>query len=135
MIQLLQSPSTLLTSLKIVFSRLTDSSTHLLPFIPKPRESTAQVSLPYWRHLSYSVKLLLLLIILANSPSLPFLWHLRVWYTPLKAYFLVYTRGRERYLTEWKRKNERKGGIKLVTRLKRIAWIDDCDYNLHLSNS
>lgn len=23
----------------------------------------------------------------------------------------------------------------MITRLKRVAWVDDCDYNLHLSNS
>lgn len=81
------------------------------------------------------VKLLLLLVILCNAPSFPFLWHVRVWWAPIKAYFLLYTRGRARYLQEWKRANSRRGNIKVVTRMRRIAWLDDCDYNLHLSNS
>ncbi|CAD6571869.1 MAG: hypothetical protein TREMPRED_000411 [Tremellales sp. Tagirdzhanova-0007] len=112
-----QHPSILRTRLRTALSRLTDSSTPLLPFIPKP------------------VKWLLLLIILGNAPSFPFLWHVRVWWAPIKAYFLLFVRGRARYLEGWKRANSASGSIKVVTRMRRIAWLDDCDYNFHLSNS
>jgi len=122
----------LVPSCPLPASRLVNSSRSIHPqtqyvLRPEPHDIGADPLVP--------VKLLFLLIILANAPSFPFLWHLRVWYTPLKAYFLVYTRGRSRYLDEWKRDNARKGGVKVVTRLRRIAWLDDCDYNLHLSNS
>jgi hypothetical protein len=83
-----------------------------------------------------SVKVLALLLILINSPSLPFIWHIRVWFHALKALFLARRKGSKRYLIDWQRRNEKNGGVAgLVTKQKRIAWADDCDYNLHLSNS
>jgi hypothetical protein len=83
-----------------------------------------------------SVKLLLFLLFLINSSSWPFMWHIRVWYYPLKAYYEVFTKGRKKYLLDWKKKMDQAGGIKnLRTKTKRIASFDDCDYNMHLSNS
>lgn len=64
------------------------------------------------------------------------MWHLRVWYYPLKAYYHVYTKGRRKYLLDWKAQVEREGGVRHVTaKTRRIATPDDCDYNMHLSNS
>jgi hypothetical protein len=64
------------------------------------------------------------------------MWHIRVWYYPLKAYYEVFTKGRKKYLLDWKKKMDQAGGIKnLRTKTKRIASFDDCDYNMHLSNS
>lgn len=85
-----------------------------------------------------SVKLLLFLLFLINSPSWPFMWHIRVWYYPLKAYYYVYTKGRRKYLLDWKKECDKKsdGNIKnLVVKTRRTASPDDCDYNMHLSNS
>ncbi|WVQ81224.1 hypothetical protein IAT38_003346 [Cryptococcus sp. DSM 104549] len=115
----LQLPASLASGIRAVVAKFTtSSSTPLLPFIPKP------------------VKVLLLLLILLHSPSWPFLWHIRVWYHGIKAYYLVYRKGRSKYLEDWKKQNDRSGGIKgLRVRQKRVAWMDDCDYNMHLSNS
>ncbi|WWC91230.1 uncharacterized protein L201_006172 [Kwoniella dendrophila CBS 6074] len=114
-----QLPAGLVNTVQTIISKLSmDSSKPLLPFIPKP------------------IKALLLLLFIFHSPSWPFTWHIRVWYWGIKAYYLAYTKGRTKYLKDWKSQSDKKGGIKdLRTRINRIAWIDDCDYNLHLSNS
>ncbi|WVO18019.1 hypothetical protein L204_105717 [Cryptococcus depauperatus] len=94
------------------------SSTPLLPFIPKP------------------IKFLLLLFLLIHSPSWPLMWHIRVWWHGIKAYYLAYRKGRGKYLADWKAQNDKNGGVRnLRVRHKRIAGVDDCDYNMHLSNS
>jgi hypothetical protein len=110
--------SSVLATCQQLLRSLTDSSTPLLPFIPKP------------------VKVLLFLLFLVNSASFPFSWHIRVWYTPLLAYYKVWSKGRKEYLLDWKRTSDKEGGLLGVrTRTKRIATLDDCDYNMHLSNS
>ena len=81
------------------------------------------------------MKIILLLLCVLNSPSWPFAWHLRVWYYPLKAYWEVYTKGSKRYIDDFEKSSQKAGGIKTIVRTKRIAWVDDCDYNMHLSNS
>lgn len=82
------------------------------------------------------VKILFFLLLLINSPSWPFMWHLRVWYYPLKAYYHVYMKGRRKYLLDWRKSVDKAGGIKNLTiKTHRIAGPDDCDYNMHLSNS
>jgi hypothetical protein len=81
------------------------------------------------------VKFLLLILFLAQSPSWPFAWHLRVWYYPLKAYYEVYTKGRKKYIDDFERETQRNGGVRMVIKNTRIAGFDDCDYNMHLSNS
>jgi hypothetical protein len=82
------------------------------------------------------VKIILFLLFLINSSSWPFMWHIRVWYYPLKAYYDVYTKGQKKYLLDWKKKVDDAGGIRdLTVKTKRIASVDDCDYNMHLSNS
>lgn len=99
-------------------------SPHCQPYLTDP---IADVSL---------VKVLLFLLLVLNSSSWPFMWHLRVWFYPLKAYYHVYMKGRKQYLLDWKKDCDRQGGVKnLVVKTKRIASIDDCDYNMHLSNS
>ncbi|KAK4683865.1 hypothetical protein P7C73_g6351, partial [Tremellales sp. Uapishka_1] len=103
--------------LRSVLASLSSPSTPLLPFIPK------------------SLKLIFLLLVIVQAPSLPFLWHLRVWRYPLRAYFDVYTKGKKRYLDDFLAQNDTNGGIGAKTIVKRLAWFDDCDYNLHLSNS
>ncbi|WVW79319.1 hypothetical protein I302_101287 [Kwoniella bestiolae CBS 10118] len=114
-----QLPTSLVDSFKAIISKLSmDSSKPLLPFIPKP------------------IKALLLLLFILHSPSWPFTWHIRVWYWGIKAYYLAYRKGRSKYLKDWKNQSNRYGGIRdLRTRIHRIAWLDDCDYNMHLSNS
>jgi hypothetical protein len=74
--------------------------------------------------------------VIINSPSFPFIWHIRVWWTPIKAYYNVYRKGRSKYLDDWTAANRSGGatrGLRSVE--KRIAWVDDCDWNMHLSNS
>ncbi|OCF35552.1 hypothetical protein I317_04215 [Kwoniella heveanensis CBS 569] len=114
-----QLPANVVTGLRTVLAKLSmNSSTPLLPFIPKP------------------VKVLLLLLFILHSPSWPFTWHIRVWYWGIKAYYLAWRKGRSKYLKDWKTQSNKNGGIRdLRTRIRRIAWLDDCDYNLHLSNS
>ncbi|WWC73122.1 uncharacterized protein I206_107088 [Kwoniella pini CBS 10737] len=114
-----QLPTALVDGVKAILTKLSmDSSKPLLPFIPKP------------------IKALLLILFVLHSPSWPFQWHIRVWYWGIKAYYLAYKKGRSKYLKDWKVQSNKNGGIKdLRTRIHRIAWIDDCDYNLHLSNS
>ena len=82
-----------------------------------------------------TVKIICLLLILINSPSSPFLWHWRVWKYPLRAYFDLYTKGSKKYLDDFLKRSKKHGGVYTKTKLRRIAWFDDCDYNLHLSNS
>ncbi|WVQ75525.1 hypothetical protein IAR50_005152 [Cryptococcus sp. DSM 104548] len=112
-------PAALVSGVSSLIHRLTSSSsTPLLPFIPK------------------YVKVILLLLLITNSGSWPFVWHVRVWYFGIKAYYLAWRKGNAKYLSDWKKANDRSGGVKgLRVRHKRIAGIDDCDYNLHLSNS
>ncbi|WWC64056.1 uncharacterized protein I303_106663 [Kwoniella dejecticola CBS 10117] len=114
-----QLPASLVESVKAILTKLSmDSSKPLLPFIPKP------------------IKAALLLLFILHSPSWPFQWHIRVWYWGIKAYYLAYKKGRSKYLKDWKGQSDKAGGIRdLRTRINRIAWVDDCDYNLHLSNS
>lgn len=80
--------------------------------------------------------MLFLLLIFANSSSFPFSWHIRVWYTPLKAFLTAYFFGRRRFWLQWRQENVKKGGLKdLRVQVWRRALFDDCDYNMHLSNS
>jgi len=82
------------------------------------------------------VKILLFLLFIVNSSSWPFMWHIRVWYYPLKAYYDVYRKGQKKYLQDWRKRVVDAGGIRdLTIKTKRIASFDDCDYNMHLSNS
>ena len=81
------------------------------------------------------VKLLALLLLLLNSPSLPFLWHLRVWRYPLKFHLKLFAKGRKQGLLQRDVEGQKAGGIKMKSYIHRIAWFDDCDWNLHLSNS
>ncbi|KAL7423784.1 hypothetical protein Q5752_001368 [Cryptotrichosporon argae] len=111
-------PAGAYAALRSALGHLFASDTPLLPFIPKP------------------LKLVALLVLVLNASSFPFLWHLRVWYHPLRAYYLSYTRGRAGYWRAWKREHDAAGGLAgLRTRVTRRALLDDCDYNLHLSNS
>jgi hypothetical protein len=135
--------SSVTTTLRDALSRLIPSSSgSLLPFVPKPRQciplsiySLNLLTSPTIRT-DNTVKAFLLLLIILNSPSFPFQWHLRVWIHALKAYYYVYRKGRTRYLDEWEANNVRQGQIKgVVSKMKRVAWVDDCDYNMHLSNS
>ncbi|GFZ50334.1 hypothetical protein JCM24511_08091 [Saitozyma sp. JCM 24511] len=90
----------------------------LLPFVPKP------------------VKLTLLLLFLINAPSFPLVWHIRTLFWPYRSYLLSHLKGKRRWLDDWAARNAEKGRISgLRTRLRRVAWLDDSDFNLHLSNS
>ncbi len=71
-----------------------------------------------------------------NSSSFAFLWHMRVWVHPIKAWLSAKVLGHRRYWVGWRRKYEATGGLAHM-RVKswRRALFDDCDYNMHLSNS
>lgn len=148
-------------AVRTLVRRLTAPSTSpLLPFIPKYREFVRAVGSwrSRWRaptlrsprsrldlqhvsrrlltHQPPTVKVLFLLLILANSSSFPFLWHLRVWKYPLTAYYKAYTKGVNAFWRGWRKDVEKRGNIyQNRTKIKRIALFDDCDYNMHLSNS
>lgn len=127
-----QLPTAISTIGRNFIKSLTDSSTPLLAFIPKPSQSPPSPNV----NTDQVVKIILFLLFLINSSSWPFMWHIRVWYYPLKAYYDVYTKGQTKYLKDWKRKVVDAGGIRdLTVKTKRIASVDDCDYNMHLSNS
>ncbi|WVQ81236.1 hypothetical protein IAT38_003358 [Cryptococcus sp. DSM 104549] len=113
-----QLPSSLVSGLCSWLSNL-PSSDSVLPFIPK------------------SVKLLLVaLLIILNSSSFPFLWHIRVFYHLIRLNAIQRYKGRRKYLTEWKADIDASGGLRGVRVTdKRRAWFDDCDYNMHLSKS
>ncbi|WOO82447.1 uncharacterized protein LOC62_04G005936 [Vanrija pseudolonga] len=106
-------------AVRTLVRKLTAPSTSpLLPFIPK------------------YIKVLFLLLILANSSSFPFLWHLRVWKYPLTAYYKAYTKGVNAFWRGWRKEVDKRGNIyQNRTKIRRIALFDDCDYNMHLSNS
>ncbi|KLT38660.1 hypothetical protein CC85DRAFT_289317 [Cutaneotrichosporon oleaginosum] len=90
----------------------------LFPWVPKP------------------IKLLFLLLVFLNSSSFPFLWHIRVWVHPIKAWLAAKVLGHRRYWIGWRRKYEAMGGLaNMRVKSWRRALFDDCDYNLHLSNS
>ncbi|KAL1408782.1 hypothetical protein Q8F55_005595 [Vanrija albida] len=112
-------PSMAADALRQLVRRLTAPSTSpLLPFVPK------------------YIKVLFLLLILANSSSFPFVWHLRVWKYPLTAYYYAYTRGVNSFWRSWRKEVDKRGNIyHNRTKVQRIALFDDCDYNMHLSNS
>ncbi|ORY24764.1 hypothetical protein BCR39DRAFT_314242 [Naematelia encephala] len=114
---LIQLPTNVLTVARNVLTSLLDPSTPLVPFIPKP------------------LKLLFVLLVLLNAPSFPFVWHYRIFRHPISTYLKVYRKGRERYIDEWKKESDARGGMKQRSRLWAKAWIDECDYNMHLSNS
>jgi hypothetical protein len=50
-------------------------------------------------------------------------------------YWLVKTQGRQAYIDKCEKRIRATGGITARTVSKRRAWFDDCDYNMHLSNS
>ncbi|BEI79925.1 hypothetical protein CcaverHIS002_0104540 [Cutaneotrichosporon cavernicola] len=90
----------------------------LFPWVPKP------------------IKLLFLLLVFLNSSSFAFLWHIRVWSHPIKAWIAAKTLGHRRYWVGWRRKHVAAGGLAhMRVKTWRRALFDDCDYNLHLSNS
>ncbi|RSH91420.1 hypothetical protein EHS25_009719 [Saitozyma podzolica] len=90
----------------------------LLPFVPKP------------------VKLTLILLLVLNAPSFPLVWHLRVLLFPYRSFLLVRLQGKRKWLDDWSKRNDDKGRIaRIKTVSKRRAWLDDCDFNGHLSNS
>ncbi|WVQ81233.1 hypothetical protein IAT38_003355 [Cryptococcus sp. DSM 104549] len=112
-----QLPSSLVSSLRSWLSTL-PSSDSVLPSIPK------------------SVKLLLAALLILNSSSFPFLWHIRVFYHLIRLNAIQRYKGRRKFLTEWKADIDARGGLRGVRVTdKRRAWFDDCDYNMHLSNS
>ncbi|WVQ81227.1 hypothetical protein IAT38_003349 [Cryptococcus sp. DSM 104549] len=113
-----RSSSAVVARARSLYASLTSSHTPLLPFVPKP------------------LKLFLLLVFLLNAPSWPFQWHLRVCYVRYKPSILAWLQGRARWMSEWKVQNKEQGGVQgLRLKMKRVAWVDDCDYNMHLSNS
>jgi hypothetical protein len=82
------------------------------------------------------VKALFVLLVLLNSSSFPFTWHMRVWYTPLRAYYLAYRYGPKKFWLNWRKEHVQNGGMKdMRAQQWRLALFDDCDYNFHLSNS
>ncbi len=128
------SPANIAQAAQTAYARIfRNRSSSLLPFIPRSGE-LPPANRGYT--LIRAVKLLFLLLVLLNSPSFPFQWHIRVWWHAIKAYYLVFRKGRKRYLDDWSKRNRWDGGIRGIrTVTKRKAWVDDCDYNMHLSNS
>ncbi|RXK37866.1 hypothetical protein M231_04864 [Tremella mesenterica] len=90
----------------------------ILPFVPK------------W------VKLGFILIIALNVQSFPFAWHVRLWKHAVWTYWQVWTKGRKGFLDEYRRKVEKMPNLRDVRATQsRMVFVDDCDYNFHLSNS
>lgn len=82
------------------------------------------------------VKVLFLLVLILHTNSLPFMWHIRVWAHPLHAFIQSKVMGKRAYWKKWLRELDAQGGITgLRVRTTRRALADDCDYNMHLSNS
>lgn len=82
------------------------------------------------------MKVLFLLVILLHGSSLPFMWHIRVWKHPISAYIQSKIMGKKAYWKKWHAELQAQGGITgLRVRTTRRALFDDCDYNMHLSNS
>lgn len=64
------------------------------------------------------------------------MWHIRVWAHPLHAFLQAKIMGKEAYWRKWRKELDAQGGIiGLRVRTTRRALLDDCDYNMHLSNS
>ncbi|KAG8892841.1 hypothetical protein FRB99_002403, partial [Tulasnella sp. 403] len=104
----------------LLYALIGPSDKSLLPFVPRP------------------IKLLVAFVFLLNWRSWPFLWHIRVW-TPVfhikwDALFKTKTlAARKRWVTEVSCVNA--DPFEVVSTTKCYAGVDDCDYNLHLSNS
>ncbi|GMK58450.1 hypothetical protein CspeluHIS016_0504820 [Cutaneotrichosporon spelunceum] len=82
------------------------------------------------------IKLLFLLLVFLNSSSFPFLWMIRLWSHPIKAWVHAKTVGHKRYWVGWRRRNIAAGGLAhMRVKTWRRALFDDCDHNMHLSNS
>lgn len=80
--------------------------------------------------------MLFLLTVLLHSSSFPFMWHIRVWAHPLHAFLQSKLMGKRAYWNKWLKELDAQGGITgLRVRTTRRALLDDCDYNMHLSNS
>ncbi|WVW79317.1 hypothetical protein I302_101285 [Kwoniella bestiolae CBS 10118] len=112
-------PTSLLNNLRSLVAGLGDNPiSALLPTIPGP------------------VRFLILATFILHSPSWPFTWHIRILSSALKPKLRELRMGRLNYINDWKRDLEKKGGMKNYRyRYERLAWFDDCDYRLHLSNS
>ncbi|WVQ63935.1 uncharacterized protein L199_002091 [Kwoniella botswanensis] len=112
-------PSTLPGSLQALVAALKSNvMSSLFSSIPKP------------------IKYLIIATFILHSPSWPFTWHFRIISSALKLKLKEIRMGRLNYINDWKRELDRVGGMKnLRYRYERLAWFDDCDYRLHLSNS
>ncbi|WVQ81226.1 hypothetical protein IAT38_003348 [Cryptococcus sp. DSM 104549] len=100
-----------------ISASLSSDEKSLLPFIPKP------------------VKAGLLFIALLYYPSWPFKWHIRFWGNAIKELIVGRIKGPAKYIEGWKKASAGSEGIRRVVKQKKVAWVDDCDYNMHLSNS
>lgn len=80
-------------------------------------------------------KYIFFLLLALNAHSLPLVWHFRFWWRLGPRYWLVKTQGRQAYIDKAEKRILATGGIRARTISKRRAWVDDCDYNMHLSNS
>ncbi|WWC64052.1 uncharacterized protein I303_106659 [Kwoniella dejecticola CBS 10117] len=82
------------------------------------------------------VKYLAILLFVLHSPSWPFVWHARIIHSAIVPKIEEFRKGRLRYINEWRAAMEKRGGLRnYKLRYDRLAWFDDCDYRLHLSNS
>ncbi|KAG8973438.1 hypothetical protein FRC05_008829 [Tulasnella sp. 425] len=97
------------------------SDKSMLPFIPRP------------------IKLLFALLFILNWRSWPFVWHWKVWKHVFEVRWDAWRRARggiaqrKRWLFD--RACVNADPFEVVSTLKCYAGIDDCDYNMHLSNS
>ncbi|WWC91229.1 uncharacterized protein L201_006171 [Kwoniella dendrophila CBS 6074] len=92
------------------------------------------------------LKYLIAIIFILQAPSWPFIWHFRIFNVASKLHLDQLRKGRSKYINDSIKTIEQSsssssssgsnGGLEdFRVRYNRLAWFDDCDYRLHLSNS
>ncbi|WWC73120.1 uncharacterized protein I206_107086 [Kwoniella pini CBS 10737] len=114
----LQLMNGIINHMKFSTNGLSKSLSNILNVIPKP------------------IKYLIIIILFLQAPSWPFIWHYRILKSAIIPKIKEFYKGRLRFINEWRNDIENLGGLKnYKLKYNRLAWFDDCDYRLHLSNS
>ncbi|KAG8981678.1 hypothetical protein FRB90_007071, partial [Tulasnella sp. 427] len=106
---------------EILLAIVGPSDKSMLPFIPRP------------------IKLLFALLFILNWRSWPLVWHWKVWKHVFEVRWDAWRKARagiaqrKRWLFE--RSCVNADPFEIVSTLQCYAGVDDCDYNMHLSNS